>query len=182
MIKESLRREFLERRQGVSAQARRAASAKISSSLISLAEFEQSAGIAAFWPLAEEVDVRLIVDAARTIEKRVYLPRVNKNRGCLEFSIFAGDPAELAPGPFGILQPTTPGAPLEEIDLVIVPALAYDLRGHRLGYGAGYYDRFLKTVKCASIGVTFDAQTIDILPTKDHDVAVDLVVTESRVF
>jgi 5-formyltetrahydrofolate cyclo-ligase len=65
--------------------------------------------------------------------------------------------------------------------LVIVPGIAFDLRGHRIGYGNGYYDRLLKRIHAPSIGLAFDEQVVDFIPNKFHDVAVDKVVTEKRV-
>ena len=70
---------------------------------------------------------------------------------------------------------------IDEIDLVIVPGLAFDLHGHRLGYGTGYYDRFLKQTEATRVGVAFDVLTIDILPVAKHDVAMNTLVTESRI-
>lgn len=89
---------------------------------------------------------------------------------------------ELVTGHFGILEPlgaTWPG----EIDTVLVPGLAFDLAGNRLGFGAGYYDRFLDESRPLQvIGVGFDWQVVSQLPAEPHDIAMDWVVTDRRTY
>jgi 5-formyltetrahydrofolate cyclo-ligase len=88
----------------------------------------------------------------------------------------------LAPGVFGTSNPRDlQPAALGDWDVVIVPLLAFDRRGHRLGYGKGYYDRLLAASHAASIGVGFAAQEIDALPAEAHDVALDYVITEREL-
>jgi 5-formyltetrahydrofolate cyclo-ligase len=182
LSKESLRQVFKERRRELGGRRRAEASRLITERLVTVEAYLRSSEIAAFWPLDEEVDIRLFIGRSLSAGKDVFLPRVNKTEGRLEFCLFDGDPGKLAAGPFGILEPSGPEARTSRIDLVIVPGLAFDVHRHRLGYGAGLYDRFLKAGRSAAIGVAFDIQTIDILPIAEHDVAVDQVVTETRVF
>ena len=182
LLKNELRRDFRERRRGLGAGERRLSSDLIVNRLIALPSFAESLAIAVFWPLEDEVDVRPLIRKALDTGKSVYLPRVDHDGALLEFCPFSGDAAELEPSTFGLSEPRTPAAPAAEIDLVVVPGLAFDIHHHRLGYGAGYYDRFLKTARAKSVGVAFDVQTIDILPVAEHDMALDMVVTESRVF
>lgn len=181
LSKEGLRRLFREKRSALSAETRAEASTQIVDHLVAQEAFQESMGIGAYWSLEEEVDTRALIEKCFEMGKRVYLPRVNKEETRLEFCLFLGDVADLRPGPFQIQEPTTPESPSESIDLIVVPGLAFDMRGHRLGYGAGYYDRFLANKQAHLAGVAFDIQTIDILPVGDHDVAVDMVVTETRV-
>ncbi|HEB12880.1 MAG TPA: 5-formyltetrahydrofolate cyclo-ligase [Actinobacteria bacterium] len=179
--KESLRRLFREKRSSLGAQTRAEASAQIVDHIVALEAFQESMGIGAFWPLAEEVNTRALIAKCFEMGKRVYLPRVNSQETRLEFCPFTGDVTSLRSGPFQIQEPATPESPAGSIDLIIVPGLAFDMRGHRLGYGAGYYDKYLEDKRALLTGIAFDIQTIDILPVGDHDVAVDIVVTETRV-
>lgn len=112
--------------------------------------------------------------------KRVVVPKVQGRRLAL-FEV--NDPArELAPGAFGVLEPK-PGAlrpvAVERLDLVLVPGLAFDRRGHRLGRGEGYFDRLLARLpkSTPTIGVCYDFQRVDRLPNEPHDQAVGAVIS-----
>ncbi len=111
--------------------------------------------------------------ARLTVEgKRLLLPRVESS------GIVAVDgDSPLVASKFGVREPSGPAVGLGEIDLVIVPGLAFTAAGDRLGYGQGYYDRFLPTVPAASIGVCFTDQLVDEMPVTAHDVRVGMVVS-----
>jgi 5-formyltetrahydrofolate cyclo-ligase len=99
--------------------------------------------------------------------------------------VFArAEPRELEPGPFGALEPPA-GArevPLDEIDCVVLPGVAFSEDGHRLGRGGGYYDATLaRMARAARVGVAFDAQLVPTLPREPHDAALDAIVTEARL-
>ncbi len=149
--------------------------------LLGLEQYRSATGVAAYWPMTLEVDIRPVIDDALAHGRRVYLPRVVREPRGLHFCRYNGDPETLAAGPFGLSEPGGEPSDIGEIDLVIVPGLAFDLHGHRLGYGTGFYDRFLKQTKAARVGVAFDVLTIDILPVAEHDVTMDTLVTESRI-
>lgn len=107
--------------------------------------------------------------------KHFYLPRVNG----VNLDILPYNESRLELGAFHIEEPTgndcvDPSA----IELVIVPAVAYDRKGNRLGRGKGFYDRLLKTTKATKIGVGYDFQLFDELPSEPHDVAMDMVITQ----
>jgi len=103
--------------------------------------------------------------------KRLVLPRVEGERivPCL-----VGD--GLRPGAFSVPEPAGEVCPADEIDLVLVPGLAFTAEGVRLGQGGGYYDRFLAALACPTIGVCFTEQVVDELPREPHDVAVGALV------
>ncbi len=178
--KESLRQAFKERRAAIGLGVQAEASKAICLALLGLERYRTAAGIAVYWPMDLEVDTRPFIDSAMADGRRVYLPRVVKKPRGLHFCRYNGDPETLADGPFGLSEPRTEAADTDDIDLIIVPGLAFDLHGHRLGYGTGYYDRFLKQTAATRIGVAFDVMTIDILPVAEHDVAMNTIVTESR--
>lgn len=180
--KAGLRKAFRELRIGLGAEARADASRQIGERISTLEAYRDAQGVAVYWPLETEVDLRPFIALALESGRKVFLPRVNDAEKRLEFASFDGKAESLVNGPFGLLEPQSHEVPISDINLIIVPGLAFDMHGHRLGYGAGYYDRSLKSSGAATAGVAFDIQTIDILPIAEHDVAVDIVVTESRVF
>lgn len=110
--------------------------------------------------------------------KHFYLPRVNG----VNLDILPYNESRLELGAFHIEEPT--GDTLvdaDDIELIIVPAVAYDRRGNRLGRGKGFYDRLLKSTKATKIGVGYDFQLFDELPVEEHDVPMDVVITQKTV-
>lgn len=108
--------------------------------------------------------------------KRFYLPRVNG----VDLEVLPYEESRLELGSFHIEEPT--GNDItnpEEIELVVVPGVAYDRKGRRLGRGKGFYDRFLKNSKATKIGVGYEFQLVDDLPSDPHDVAMDIVITQN---
>jgi 5-formyltetrahydrofolate cyclo-ligase len=140
--------------------------------------------VAGFWPLAGELDPRAIMTALAARGHTLVLPRMAGRRAPLEFRSWApGDP--LVQGPFRVMEPG-PDRPLLRPGLVLVPLLAFDRRGHRLGYGAGFYDRTLRALRAGgegalAVGVAFALQEIDEVPALEHDEPLDAVVTEREV-
>lgn len=107
--------------------------------------------------------------------KHFYLPRVNG----VNLEILPYDETKLELGAFHIEEPTGDNTiDPEKIELIIVPAVAYDRKGNRLGRGKGFYDRLLKTAPAAKIGVGYEFQLLDSLPIEEHDVPVDMVITQ----
>lgn len=110
--------------------------------------------------------------------KHFYLPRVNG----VNLDILPYEESRLELGAFHIEEPTgNDTVDPSEIELVVVPAVAFDRRGNRLGRGKGFYDRLLAETKAATIGVGYDFQLLDELPTEQHDVPMDMVITQSVV-
>ena len=110
--------------------------------------------------------------------KRFYLPRVNG----VNLEILPYEDSRLELGSFHIEEPTgNETVDPSEIELIVVPAVAYDRHGNRLGRGKGFYDRLLATTKASKIGVGYDFQLVDSLPAEEHDVPMDIVITQSVV-
>lgn len=108
--------------------------------------------------------------------KRFYLPRVNG----VNLEVLPYEESRLELGSFHIEEPTgTDCIDPSEIELVIVPAVAYDKKGRRLGRGKGFYDRFLKHTKATKVGVGYEFQLVEELPSEAHDIAMDIVITQS---
>lgn len=130
-----------------------------------------------YHPLADEVDVRPLLQAALDDGKQVLLPVVVGDD--LLLRSYAG-PNQMAVGAFGILEPTGDvfaPAGYDRIDLVVVPGMAFDSDGHRLGRGRGYYDRLLPRIRHARrVGVCFPFQLVEQVPSEVHDVVMDQVI------
>jgi 5-formyltetrahydrofolate cyclo-ligase len=150
--------------------------------------FRDAAGVALFFPMSErkEVDLRELDRAAREHGKRVYYPFLEP-RGehlvsGLRLTQSLDDLAERGQR-FCEPLPSAPQAQRGDVDVIFVPALAVAPSGHRLGYGAGFYDSLLPDVcpPARAVVVAFDFQLLVELPTLPHDVACDLVLTDARV-
>jgi 5-formyltetrahydrofolate cyclo-ligase len=164
---------------------RRTASAAACARLAALEPFSHAAIVMMYLPLPREVDVTPAVLRCFRRGQTVCVPKVDWNRKEMEpVEITSLDDAMLDIDEHGVRSPRE-GRPIQPglIDVVIVPGLAYDPHGHRLGRGQGYYDRFLARMRpnATSIGLAFDLQMTDSVPTDRLDRAVDIVVTDRRV-
>lgn len=136
-----------------------------------LPEYLRANTVMAFVSFGGELDTDPLF-ARLTVEgKRLLLPRVEATG-----IVPADGDWPLVASKFGVQEPTGPAVDVGEIDLVIVPGLAFTLAGDRLGYGQGYYDRFLSTVSAPNVGVCFSDQLVDEMPTTENDVRVDKVI------
>jgi 5-formyltetrahydrofolate cyclo-ligase len=136
--------------------------------------------VAGFWPMGHEIDVRPLMRALASRGHALCLPRTPKRGLPLDFRAFAFGDA-MAKGPFGTLQPAEE-APRAVPGWVIVPLLAFDRAGHRLGYGGGYYDRTLASLPgVGTLGVAFACQEMDQVPSGPFDAPLDAVATEVGV-
>ncbi|MDN5312237.1 MAG: 5-formyltetrahydrofolate cyclo-ligase [Thermoanaerobacteraceae bacterium] len=181
--KKELRRIFLKTRSELAAEDIIEKSAKIMSRLFSLSEFRGAKTIMFYVDAGNEVKTRDGLTKALSEGKRVVVPKVKKGYGLLAIEIKSLD--ELSPGTFGILEPAgEKGISPEEIDLVVVPGVAFDKKGNRMGYGAGYYDSFLPKLRpeVKKVAVAFEIQVTDSLPAEEHDVKMDLIITENTIY
>ncbi len=183
--KAALRKRYRALRASLPPEAARLRSQGICEHVLALDAWRAARTVAVFRSLSDEVDTSALVDDARRRGCTVCLPVVVEGRTDLEFRVaWRGDEAlPLVAGVWGIEEPAA-GAPVvahDAIDLVVVPALAIDPGGHRIGYGRGYYDATLaRTTNAVTVGVAFDFQLIAEVPREPHDVAVAWVVTDQR--
>ncbi len=181
MPKRSLRSSMLARRSGLSCEQWRAASQRAQERLLGLELFQQARRVALYASLQNEIDTALLFAAAREAGKQVLYPQV-----CGELLVFHEVTAleQLNRGRFGILEPCPGGAGQEQTvpDLMVVPGVAFDLRGHRVGFGKGYYDRYLAGLRQLPllVGLCHDFQLCDRVPAEGHDIRMHCLVTESR--
>jgi 5-formyltetrahydrofolate cyclo-ligase len=170
-------------RQALDAEHCVQAAEKVAEHLLALPELIGVATVLGYAANAEEIDPRPALDALRERGCLIALPRV-ESPGVLGLHAYShGD--ELETGAFGISQPleSAPRVAVETVDAAVVPGVAFDLSGCRLGYGGGYYDRLLGQLRedCLRIGLAYDEQVLDELPRAEHDEHMDAVVTPTRV-
>jgi 5-formyltetrahydrofolate cyclo-ligase len=166
-------------------EQRAAASAAACQRLIALEPFAHATTVMLYMPLANEVDVTAAALKCFRAGHTVCVPKVDWDRHDMHpVEVTSFDDRVLDCDSHGARTPKSGRLIMHDaIDVVIVPALAYDPQGNRLGRGAGYYDRFLAKLRpgVTSIGVVFDQQIVDGVPTNQRDMAVDIVVTDRRV-
>jgi 5-formyltetrahydrofolate cyclo-ligase len=160
-------------------------SAQIEARVAALPIYRQARSIALFWPQAREVDLRSLDARARAENKLVYYPVMDPNdSGVSTGFALSASAAELCvrASRFAEPPPEARRAVRGDIDLIVVPALAVGANGHRLGYGRGFYDVTLPDFRppATSIVVAYDFQLLMEIPELEHDVASDVVVTDSR--
>lgn len=183
----AMKREIRDRRRrtrkALPKEARWARSRAICERVTGLPEWERAKTVLAFVSMVKEVQTRPAIEHAWANGKRVAVPRMNADFDGLELRELRAD-TQLEESGMMFLQPPddAPTVADADIDLVLVPALAVDDRGHRVGYGKGFYDGLLPRLKGASrVAVVFDFERIAEVPERAEDERVDVVVTDARV-
>lgn len=179
--KELLRQETLLKRDGLRAYDVSMFSEKITESFLSLDEYKSAVTIAFYSSVRSEVSTKLVIEKALAGGKEVYLPRVKEDSDGVDFVRVTGLEG-FKKGSYGILEPVgddvmDPG----ELDLIVLPGVAFDESGARIGYGKGHYDMTLEKVTCKKIAFAFEQQIVEKIETEPHDVNMDLVITEKRI-
>ena len=188
--KRKLRQEFLKKRDSLSRDEIKSKSERIEKRLFSLPEFQRAKTVMFYVSFRSEVETEKMIRNALNLKKRIVIPVVDGEK--IVVSEIKNLKKELTKGSFGIREPKKEfrrRVNQKEIDLVVVPGVVFDKRGGRLGYGRGYYDRFLRSKsissrmsrshQCALIGLAFDLQIARKIPLVEEDVKVDKIVTES---
>ena len=176
MTKEELRRLVRSQKRMYSAQQLQAMSAEAVARLMALPQMAAAKTVMLYYSLPDEVSTHELADRLVKRGKVVVLPVVT---GPAEMELRRYRSADdLSMGAFGIMEPTgEPFTSLAEIDLAVVPGMAFDTRGNRLGRGKGYYDRFLSQLPQATkVGLCFPFQKFPGVPTDENDVRMDLVI------
>ena len=182
--KQRLREERLAAREALSEQERSVLDDRITQKLLAISEYAEATTVLTYVSVSSEVSTRMFIESALRDGKTVAVPRCLPGH-CLEFvAITSLD--QLIAAPFGLFEPSKelPALTEEQMDasICIVPALLVDTKGYRLGYGAGFYDRFLSTYPGKKICLAYQQSlSRTTLPHTAFDVAVDLVITESEV-
>jgi 5-formyltetrahydrofolate cyclo-ligase len=184
-IKNKIRQQILQKRNALSKSEICKRSQVIQSHVINSSEYESARVIGAYFPTGSEVRTEHIISTALKNQKAVMLPKTRVDQ--IAFSrVFEEDFREnkLVKGRFRILEPPRLSYDIgENIDLLIVPGIAFDKYGYRIGYGKGYYDRFIEENECRfSIGLGFQFQLLNhSLPYSGFDQRLDAIATESNM-
>jgi 5-formyltetrahydrofolate cyclo-ligase len=183
--KTRLRRAVRESLRAMTTDQRAAASRVIAKALLALDAWRDATCVLLYHALPDEPDLTEAVEAGLAAGKRILLPRTSgpSAAGAMEAApIEVADRERLAKDPLGIPAPVSPAVEAGSIDLAVVPGVAFDPTGGRLGRGGGFYDRYLARLRasCGRIGVCFDRQVVAALPRESHDERVDRVLTEQR--
>jgi 5-formyltetrahydrofolate cyclo-ligase len=183
--KAALRKRARALRNSIPDRARAARSEKIVERVVTSEPFARARAVASFWPMLErgEVDVRAIDQAAREKGMKVAYPFL---RNDAEMALLCCDPSSLEERGHGFAEPPENAPELAASDglLVMVPALAVDPTGQRVGYGMGFYDRLLALIcpPAFAIAVAYDFEVVAELPATEHDRRVDMVITDLRTW
>lgn len=188
--KNALRQEFLRAREGLAKTDVDQKSALIIEKLVALNEYKKCNVIMCYVNFKNEVITQKLIIDSMAAGKKVVVPAVmhhssegGKEIIACEIKDFERD---LEPGTFGILEPKKNKIGIiepEKIDFIVVPGVVFDSSKNRIGYGAGYYDRFLSKTRrgCIKAGLAFEMQIASRIPAEEWDVSLDLIVTEERI-
>lgn len=179
MDKATLRAHILAERKQLSADDQRRASLAICHQVLRVLQNKPFSTVLLYSTIRNEVDCSLIAQHLHREGKQLFLPRIDGNN-MVPASYVPNQP--LVPGSFAILEPTdsTPPPPM---DIVLVPCVACDKDKNRLGYGKGFYDRFLANNPyiLLRIGLCYDFQIVDHIPTAPHDIPLDAIISDKRI-
>ena len=183
-MKETIRRELRQNLTAMKDGVREELSGRACELLLALGEYAQAKTIMAYIPLPDELDIEPMLRSAWQDGKTVAMPRIIWEKHELKPIVTHNLDSDLIAGRHGLREPAgTEEIALGDIDLLIVPAVGFDRRGHRMGRGGGFYDRFLARprLRAKTVGITFDQQVLEELPVLSHDQRVQMVVTNAGV-
>lgn len=179
--KNDLRQELTKALDRLSDPERARASVQIAERVLALPEVQRAQGILSCLSFGVEVDTWNIIERLQQQGKRVYVPRAEPRDKSLHVHAF---PCPLRTLSFGLQQPPRGTPEIDRhaiearVDVALVLGLGFDRAGYRLGYGTGYFDRFLADCRPTTIALAYDRQLVDRLPREAHDIPLDLVVTD----
>jgi len=179
--KSALRKKIRAALKNVSEETHKLDSEKLCIKLKEQSFFQNASAILFFAPLPDEIDIWPLLEKL-TYEKIAALPCFDLDNQFYTSRQVKNLHAEIVSGHFGIREPVgnCVEIPFDDLDLILVPGVAFDLHGNRLGRGKGFYDRLLQKIHCKKAGVCFDAQLLEKIPVEPHDAKVDFILTPSR--
>jgi 5-formyltetrahydrofolate cyclo-ligase len=146
--------------------------------VINTEEFQQAKVVGAYFAIGSEVMTELIIGRAKILNKKIALPRVEEDKIAFYELPLTNT---LVKGKFGIMEPP-PYKPMDKIDMLVVPGIAFDKNGNRLGYGKGFYDRLLADKRAKfSIGLAYSFQLVESLPYDLYDKRLDAIASEDGI-
>lgn len=176
--KTALRKILLEKRDMISFDLQKIAAGQIQKNLKKINSFRDAKKIGSYYPIESEVLTQDIMQEIISKGKELYLPKlVEKNIEFRKITSFA----DLEKGRFDVMEPKDDCPKEDKLDVVLVPAVGITPQGVRLGYGFGYYDRFLNSNDVEAIALIVEKQVVKNIPKSEHDHVIDWIVTEDRV-
>jgi len=167
--KKQIRETILAKRESLKPEQVEKKSDAIQKNLSNMSAYRDAKIILGYIPIKNEVRTNKLLPNA--------LPGFDENKTLVALK----NNGELVAGPYKTKQPSYSKDKLTKFDFAIVPGVAFDERGNRLGYGKGYYDKLLAKNKATKVGLAFDIQIVDDIPAESHDIQMDFIVTETRV-
>lgn len=185
-MKKSLRQEMLAKRDSLNKGTVKRKSDLVLKRLYALAEFKAAKCVMCYVSFRNEVDTEPLIRKCLAEGKRVVIPKIDHKKKEIIICELKDFDKELVCNHLGIMEPKEEFVreiEREKVDFVIVPGIAFDSRGHRLGWGGGYYDKFIAALqhKVKLAALAFEYQIVESIPTEAHDQKVDLIVTESKI-
>lgn len=180
--KSQIRKEVIARRDSISEELKKTKDSKIRDTLFELPEFKSSRVVLLYASFKSEADTFELIKYCLSNGKSVVLPKVDKTAGGLLLYEIK-DLKELVRGHFGVPEPSVTEErrrDISEIDIVIVPGVAFDEQCNRLGYGKGFYDKLLFGKKCRTIALAYEEQIVESIPSEPHDVKIGRIITDKR--
>jgi 5-formyltetrahydrofolate cyclo-ligase len=177
----TLRKQIREALKIFSEEKRKLDSEKLCAELKEQSFFQNASTVLFFAPLPDEIDLWPLLEESLT-KKTVALPCFDSDNQFYKSRRVKNLRFEIISGQFGIREPAASCVemPPDDFDLILVPGVAFDLNGNRLGRGKGFYDRLLQKIRCKKAGVCFDAQLLQKIPAEPHDAKVDFILTSSK--
>lgn len=180
--KAALRSALLEKRIGISIIQNAELSARISEHILALSAYTSAGRILCYTSFKNEVETRGLIRQALSSGKEIYLPVVRNATRMDAVRLYTPDDA-MKKSKFGVWEPVGDEIlPPDKLDFVLVPGVGFDKKGTRIGYGAGYYDRFLRQTQCVTVGMAFELQMVNEIPRESHDIRMNYVATEHGVY
>jgi len=180
-----LRHHILSTRRSLSLGEVKERSEKIREFFFNFPLVKKASLILFYLSLPDEVQTERLIRDTLKMGKKVAVPLVKKEKREIIPCKLSNYDKELEDGPWGIPQPKIKckRVDIKEIDLVVVPGVAFDEKGHRLGFGAGFYDRFLRLLSSTTktVSLSFEIQIVNKVPYLPHDISVDYIITEKRI-
>ncbi len=183
MFMRKLREELLKVRGSLSQEEARIKSKEIVKNLLQFKPFTNSNRILFYHPKGKEADLRELINFSLKEDKWVFFPKTNQADFSMKVQRIRDLNSELELGEYGIKEPkaSCPEFPKGKLDLVLVPGVAFDCSGNRLGQGRGYYDRFLKDLTAIKVGIGYEFQIVKAIEAQKDDVPVDYIITEKKI-
>lgn len=181
MTRAEIRAEIRDKREKISVIQAAELSARICERALALPEYRKAKRVLSYASLLGEVQTQSLNLRVLSDGKELYLPRVLRGRAMEALRVT--DIRSLRPGAMGIPEPE-PGAPVDpmELDLIFVPGIAFDREGGRIGFGGGYYDRYLPGTRAVRVALAFEMQMIEDTCAEPHDQTMHAILTEDGIY